>query len=192
MKKIINSLLTALLLASAGLAQANLVDLSQDAVFITQDLKDFSSAQLGRTVNLKGGAKAGASGNFFNDHYYFTTDEVFDVSSLLTSLTSGSGTGLTVTGFELRSQNGIVFHGIHEISGAHPASDQAWRLIAEHPLEVGYYSIEVNGYVNSANGGSYSGNVAVASVPEADAYAMLLAGLGWLGLVARRRRGAAV
>ncbi|MEC5163366.1 MULTISPECIES: FxDxF family PEP-CTERM protein [unclassified Janthinobacterium] len=190
MKKIVHSVLLAVLFAATSLARAGLVDLSQDPVFITQDLLNFSSANLGHTVALDKGAKAGASGNYFSDKYYFTTGEVYDLSSLITSLRPGASQGLTLTGFELRNANGIVFHGTQDISAGHPADEQAWSFSSVHPLEVGFYFIEINGYVASANGGSYGGNVAVASVPEADTYAMLLAGLGLLGFTARRRRAA--
>ena len=60
-------------------------------------------------------------------------------------------------------------------------------------LTPGVYTLTLTG-TNSASVGSYAGNLAVtpglpALVPEPETYAMLLAGLGIVGLLARRRRG---
>jgi PEP-CTERM motif len=60
-------------------------------------------------------------------------------------------------------------------------------------LAPGVYTLTLTG-TNSASMGSYAGNLAVtpglpALVPEPETYAMLLAGLGIVGLLARRRRG---
>ena len=60
-------------------------------------------------------------------------------------------------------------------------------------LAAGVYTLTLTG-TNSASMGSYAGNLAVtpglpALVPEPETYAMLLAGLGIVGVLARRRRG---
>ena len=46
--------------------------------------------------------------------------------------------------------------------------------------------IQVTGVTDGGNGGIYSGAIA-AAVPEPETYAMLLAGLGLMGAVVRRR-----
>ncbi len=52
----------------------------------------------------------------------------------------------------------------------------------------GSYTLYVDGYkVTPALSGSYAGNISISPVPEPETYAMLLAGLGLLGLSARRR-----
>lgn len=52
----------------------------------------------------------------------------------------------------------------------------------------GSYTLTVSGYkVTPALAGSYAGNISISPVPEPETYAMLLAGLGLLGLSARRR-----
>ena len=47
--------------------------------------------------------------------------------------------------------------------------------------------ITVTGVTDGGNGGIYSGAIAAAPIPEPETYAMLLAGLGLMGAVVRRR-----
>lgn len=49
------------------------------------------------------------------------------------------------------------------------------------------YELKVSGTVG-ASGGSYGGNIVATPVPEPETYAMMLAGLGALGFLARRRK----
>ena len=55
-------------------------------------------------------------------------------------------------------------------------------------LTGGAYHIYVTGRADGTKGGSYALNL-VSGVPEAEAYAMLIAGLGLIGFVVRRRNG---
>ena len=54
-------------------------------------------------------------------------------------------------------------------------------------LAAGNYHIDFTGNATGALGGSYLAAVSVAAVPEPETFAMLLAGLGLMGTVARRR-----
>jgi hypothetical protein len=51
----------------------------------------------------------------------------------------------------------------------------------------GYYAL-ISGKGIGSSGGQYHGLISVSAVPEAETYAMLLAGLGVIGLISRRRR----
>lgn len=53
------------------------------------------------------------------------------------------------------------------------------------PTVPGDYAFELSG--SNPLGGQYTGQVAIAAVPEPETYAMLLIGLGLLGFTARRR-----
>ena len=53
-------------------------------------------------------------------------------------------------------------------------------------LSAGLYTLTLTG-TNSASVGSYAGTLALTPVPEPETYAMLFAGLGIVGLLARRR-----
>ncbi len=56
-------------------------------------------------------------------------------------------------------------------------------------LLAGSYTLQVKGTVAGLSGGSYAGVLNIANpVPEAQSYAMLLAGLGVIGFISRRRR----
>lgn len=106
-------------------------------------------------------------------------------------LTTGS-----VTSSQVGSQD-IDFTSIRIMQGAttfatfanNGTDAQEFYALSPTLLAAGAYSLVING-MQSADGASYGGNlaVAVAAVPEPETYALLLAGLGVLGFVARRRR----
>jgi hypothetical protein len=74
-----------------------------------------------------------------------------------------------------------VYHTSSEFS---PGSSFSWQFV----MESGYQNAWSKTYSNYAWAVS-SGDVGVAVVPEADTWAMLLAGLGLVGVATRRRRG---
>jgi len=55
-------------------------------------------------------------------------------------------------------------------------------------LAAGDYHLLVTGNATGSQGGTYGGGINVSPVPEANTFAMMLAGLGLMGFVARRRR----
>ncbi|MGK5044647.1 FxDxF family PEP-CTERM protein [Janthinobacterium sp. GB4P2] len=189
MKKFLKSLFVAAMFAGSSLAaHAAPVDLSNASVDLTQDLLDYSSGELLGSFSLAAGQLAGAANNFFSDKYTFTVTGLNDLSALATSLKPSPNSGLVMTGFSLGNASGILFQGSPDLINF-TAQDQAWTLKSgSTPLATGNYFLQVDGYVASAAGGSYSGNLAVTPVPEPETYGMLLAGLGLVGFAARRRK----
>jgi len=189
MNNILKSLFLAVMLAGGSLAaHAAPVDISHAPVDLTQDLLDYSGSNLFGSFTLAPGQLAGVEHNFFSDKFLFTLTGSNDFSGLATSLKPSQNSGLTLTGFSLKNAGGVVLQGTLDLLNF-TAADQAWTLSSNAaPLAAGNYFLEVNGYVASAAGGSYSGNVAVNPVPEPETYAMLLAGFGLLGFMARRRK----
>ena len=56
---------------------------------------------------------------------------------------------------------------------------------------AGNYHIDITGVATGIHGGTYGVALSAAPVPEPETYAMLLAGLGVMGAIARRRKQAA-
>lgn len=134
--------------------------------------------------------------NTFTDKYNFVLNTGFDSSTSITSsyLKSSTVKDLNITGFSLVKYDptteavlatyaGTNFTG----AGAHPTD--RWELTAMG-LSAGNYYVAVNGVVAGSGGGAYGSDltIAVSAVPEADTYAMMAAGLGLLGFVARRKK----
>jgi MYXO-CTERM domain-containing protein len=184
MKKNFNNIAAALVFAGSALvaqaAQAAPIDISQlpEAVTLAAGTAHFDDTFAN-----------GNAHNLFNDQFTFTTTGVSNVDMILTSISTKATNGLDLTGFALynSNSNAVVLAGTQLKTGL----QDKWTLTV-NSLAAGSYYFKVSGNVVSATGGAFAGNGHVLSaVPEADTYAMLLAGLGLLGVVARRRSNAA-
>ena len=125
----------------------------------------------------------------FNDIFTFT-------------LPSNSGSGYTVTNFTLlpglyntvlatmslvSNPDGILFNGDDTLLSTSTTPGSGNLALAWAASPAGSYYLNVTGISNGAQGGIYNGAISVTAVPEPETYAMMLAGLGALGFLARRR-----
>jgi len=133
---------------------------------------------------------AGNSGATFDDHFTFsvegTTGWTFD--AIISSISRSADTGLDITGLSLYSVTGdtLITQGNQLQSG----SIDVWTLSSDS-LAAGDYYLAVSGNLVSTGAASFGGAVSMAApVPEPETYGMMLAGLGVLGFLARRRKAA--
>lgn len=105
-------------------------------------------------------------------------------------LTTPGGTFNTLlTSLSLVSNpDGILFNQDDSIlqTVANSTSSDSLSLSWTQPLQGNAY-LSVAGVANGTLGGLYNGAISVSPVPEPEAFAMLLAGLGLMGAVVRRR-----
>jgi MYXO-CTERM domain-containing protein len=124
----------------------------------------------------------------FDDYYTFHLDGLSDVSFAVVSnvlLNAAGNVTLKAVNFDA-----IKLLGPNDFQGTGTISVDALRAsVGFKNLVAGDYTVTLLGHSVGKSGGSYYGEMSVtAAVPEPEALAMGLAGLGVIGLIARRRK----
>ncbi len=118
----------------------------------------------------------------FGDFFTFSLTDLSDISFSLGNTTiPGFSTIFSSASLYSTGPNGFALLGTVSTDST-PTTFSA--------LNAGSYGLQVAGFAAGAVGGLYNGAISISSVsavPEPETYAMLLAGLGLVGAVARRR-----
>jgi hypothetical protein len=142
------------------------------------------------------------NGATFADHFTFsvtgTTTSNFD--AIISSISRTADTGLNISALSLYRVGGGTGTGgtagdtlISSGTSLNSGQMDVWTLSSDN-LAAGSYYVLVGGNMVSDTSASFGGAVMLAPtapVPEPETYGMMLAGLGVLGLLARRRKAAA-
>lgn len=121
----------------------------------------------------------------FADHFTFSVSGSVpsNFDAIVSSISRTAATGLDITGLTLFTGTGTQ---VATGSALHSGAIDVWTLTSNN-LAVGNYYVQVSGRMVSATSGSFGGAVMLAPVPEPATYGMMLAGLGLVGFMARRR-----
>jgi hypothetical protein len=136
---------------------------------------------------------------------FFTHDPGSFVDTFFFEIGTVSIGSLTVADFAVAGPGGSFVQNIDggtlnvwfsEDTGTIGADDGETSILLGHgnyvsfqaPIGPGFYFLKVTGNANGALGGIYGGQAMAVPVPEADEYAMWLAGLGIMGAIVRRRK----
>ncbi len=135
-------------------------------------------------------------GTVFWDDYYFTIPDGF-ANSVTSTITAGSALDLS------NLQARLYMGNTHQTSDVVPGTLlSAWgttvvysplvsvTTVVLNPLSLaaGTYTLQIRGTVSGTSGGSYAGVLNLTNpVPEPETYAMMLAGLGLMGFMSRRK-----
>lgn len=125
----------------------------------------------------------------FADEYLFSVDVASNYGSAATSISISGGAAFTSLNSELFTSNdGNVWTSLATNSGMNFAgtwlTSLSFSALAPTPQE---YKLVISGGKN-AGAAAYGGNLTVTPIPEPEIYAMMAAGLGLMGFVARRRQ----
>jgi PEP-CTERM motif len=148
------------------------------------DPYQLGSLTRGSGVTLSVGL-AGRVGQEFEEHASFTVAQDLDLYGSASTLT------LTIFGVNVVAIEDFV---VELWDGTHPDGDNFFAefdgtntTVSLGSLVAGTYHLDIFGTLG-ANLGAYAVTLQAAPVPEPSTYALLLAGLGVVGFVARRRR----
>jgi PEP-CTERM motif len=134
----------------------------------------------------------------FYDDYTFSFSQATSLSSITASINLGNFLGIN-------NISAWLYQGSGPSSGSSTPLMQAWStpfsvgpgltgsttVISLPSLAANTYTLEIRGDVVGVAGGSYSGVLNLAPVPEPATYGMLLLGAAAMLLVARRKSGKA-
>jgi hypothetical protein len=124
----------------------------------------------------------GNAGNTFSDRFDFNLASGGSIVADLLSMSGNANNGLDITGYALYGSSGLILNGSQLSSG----QTDSWNL-SSNVLAAGDYYLLVTGSSMSNSAGKFYGSVTVSPVPEPATYGMLLAGLGLIGFMGRRR-----
>jgi len=191
------SLIAALVFASASLAGSAAYAQTSTPVSATAATVVGNTPQ---TITLNAGAgffgdtfAANNMGSTFSDKFNFnvastgSTTSMSSIEAIISSISGSATTGLAITGLSLYNSTGtLLSSGTSLSSGA----VDVWTITGSN-LAAGNYYLQVSGNLVGTTSAAFGGALAMAApVPEPETYGMMLAGLGVLGFLARRRKAA--
>lgn len=176
-------LLAAAVLMASGVAQAGIANVSGNGTIANP----YQMGVVGPTVNVLAATIFGSPSSSFEEYANFTIPTA--------STTSGSANTYTLNfaGLNVLEITGLtveVWNDVHPNGStlfATFSGNNATTLIGN--LAAGQYHLDISGnFGSTAQMGQYSVALQALPVPEPETYAMLLAGLGLIGFMARRRK----
>jgi hypothetical protein len=176
MLKSVNVILSAIFLAASGFSHVALADdvsHSSTVLEITDGASQFSSKFKGHN-----------GGNSFSEKFTFNLTGLYNFAAELTTKHPNVAVGSAIAGFDLYDANALLIaQGTHDSVG----KDDRWNLSFSN-LAGGAYFLQVRGDMISDGSDTISGSMSLSPVPEAEIYTMLLAGLGLICFLSRRRQ----
>lgn len=198
------SLIAALVFASASLAGSAAYAQTSTPTSATTAATVVGNTP--QTINLTSGAgffgdtfAANNMGSTFSDKFNFnvsgtssgtgTGTGMSSLDAIISSISRTADTGLAITGLSLYNSTGTL---VTQGSMLQSGTVDVWTISGSN-LMAGNYYLQVTGNLVGNTAAAFGGAVSMAMaapVPEPETYGMMLAGLGVLGFLARRRKAA--
>lgn len=140
------------------------------------DRFNFNVANMTGTGTGTSGTGTGTTGTGMNS-----------LDAIISSISRTADTGLAITGLSLYNSAGTLVSSGKMLD---QGTVDVWTISGNN-LASGNYYLQVTGNLVGNTGAAFGGAISMAApVPEPETYGMMLAGLGVLGFLARRRKAA--
>lgn len=177
------NLAAAAVLMTTGVANASVANVAGNGT----ESNPYNLGVIGASPSVLAVTLNGAPGSSFTEFANFT------IPTLSTTTASANTYTLNLGGLNLFEIVGLTVSVWRDV---HPSTTTLYSTFSGDNftnfvgnLDAGQYHLDINGFLgDTASVGQYSVALQAVPVPEPETYAMLLAGLGLVGLSTRRRK----
>lgn len=167
--------MSSILLAGAILSTSN--------VALADKIENLSILSLPTSVNIN---NTYGNNTSFTDTYTFTIP-VGSFNALSSSINLSNIFGIQNLTLGLYFNNAPLISVLASQTVIDPQTTISVATIPAQTLNAGTYELRVTGNTSGLFGGSYSGVMNIAAVPETESYALFIAGISLLGLTLRKK-----
>lgn len=162
------------------------VSLAFSQVALAGDIDDDTKEHNGNNATSEFFSKINGNneGNIFSEKFTFSFAGLHDFDAEVSATHPNGRVGMAISSFDLYNEGEQLI-----ATGTLDGSDKKgkWNMSLDK-LAGGAYFLQVGGLMISRASDTMRGEYNLSPIPEADTYAMLLAGLGLIGFLSHRRR----
>lgn len=172
------------------LSKSALLTLLLASFAISAQAQSFNLGSFTAPATVTYGHSFGASLSNFQDDFTFSIAPQSALDSITSTINLSNVLGISNLSASLYQGGNLLAQSSNISTTIFPGLTDISAVINPINVAAGSYTLEITGNVIGTSGGSYSGVLNAAPVPEPGEWSMLLSGISLLGFIAYRSRQA--